>query len=263
MQQSAPQSEARPAAQPMWDTFGSRQAPLLYLECPKSACTTIKNILFKLDHDGAAYPDPLAIHADREALLKHQNTDKGPFALAIRNRRLTFSFVREPYARAYSCFNEKFFHTGPYHFPDFRAELIRDYGARFPDEAEAYPAERHGENFAAFLRFAQDTLSPGVTVKPDRRHWMAQTNVLTLHRRRINIDFVGRVERLAADMRYVLDMAGVTIPVDLSVRYNEGPPAPFTLRDIITDRIAAALVELYAQDIEYFGYHDLSAKHVR
>lgn len=248
--------------QPMWDTFAARQAPLLYLECPKSACTTIKNVLFKLDNGGAEYPDPLAIHADREALLKVQNADKDPFARAIRNRRLSFTFVREPYARAYSAFNEKIFHTGPYHFPEFREELIRTYGARLPSETDAYSPEQHSENFEAFLNFAQDNIGNAPVTKPNR-HWMSQTAVLNLHRRRINIDFVGRVERLASDMRYVLDAAGVTTQIDLSVRYNEGPPAPYALREIMTDRIAEGLATLYGQDIDYFGYHDLSSRHVR
>ena len=248
--------------EPIWNGFAVPKAPLLYMEMPKSACTTIKNILYQIEHDGAGYPDPLAIHADKTALLKSENPDREAYWRAVKRRRLCFTFVREPYARAYSAFNEKFFHTGPYHLPQFRAVLVERYGVRFPDAGGAYSAEQHAESFERFLRFVKDTLGNAAEIKPDP-HWMPQVMMMTRHAWRIGIDFVGRTERFAEDMRHVLDVSGVNAPIDLGLRYNEGPPAPYALREIMTDQIAEALASIYGMDVTHYAYEDLSARHSR
>lgn len=258
--QNGTQNGAQP--EPIWDGFAVPKAPLFYMEMPKSACTTIKNILYQIEHDGAAYHAPLAIHADPVALLKTDNPDREAYWRAVKRRRLCFTFVREPYARAYSAFNEKFFYTGPYHFPQFRAVLVERYGVRFPDAGGAYSAGQHAENFAGFLRFVEDTLSKTAEIKPDP-HWMPQAMMMARHAWRIGVDFIGRTERFAEDMRYVLDVSDVTTPIDLTLRYNEGPPAPYKLREIMTDQIAEALASIYGKDVVHYAYEDLSARHLR
>ena len=227
--------------------------PLLYLNIPKSACTTIKNLLYYVDN-GEAYPDPIAIHADKAALLKGMSPDRQGYMRAVHNRKVVFTFVREPFARAYSAFNEKIFFTTKYSFTAPRVCLQEDYGAVFPVEGVDYTAADHSANFLKFLIFVQDTINETAKIKLNP-HWSPQMTILTHHRRRINTDFVGKVENFQQGMRFVLDMANVDIPVDLSVRHNEGPKPPFGLAEIMTDEIHAKLTSVYGVDVDYFGYY--------
>jgi len=87
--------------------FCTRKHALAYLTLPKSACTTIKNILYFLDN-GEYYRDPVSIHGDGIALLKWNSPIRINIEAAIRNRKVVFTFVREPFSRAYSAFNESF-----------------------------------------------------------------------------------------------------------------------------------------------------------
>jgi hypothetical protein len=235
--------------------------PLLYLNVPKSACTTIKNLLYYIDN-GKAYHDPIAIHGDDTALLKPSSADKEGYLNALRNRKVAFTFVREPFARAYSAFNEKIFFTTKYSFLAPRVCLTEDYGARFPAEGASYTAAEHADNFLKFLNFVQDTIDETAKIKLNP-HWSPQTIILANHRRRVNTDFVGKVENFQQGMRFVLDLAKVDVPVDLSVRHNEGPKPPFTLAEIINDEIHAKLASVYGNDVDYFGYHAESAKWAR
>jgi hypothetical protein len=45
---------------------------------PKSACTTCKNILYRVD-TGLNYPEPLAIHGDLQYLLRTRGGDRKAF----------------------------------------------------------------------------------------------------------------------------------------------------------------------------------------
>jgi hypothetical protein len=80
--------------------------------------------------------------------------------------------------------------------------------------------------------------------------------VLDLHRRFMTLDFIGRVEKFTLGMSYVLAAAGVTKPIDLDVRYNEGPPAPYPLREIMNEEIYSLLMNIYARDVDQLRYQD-------
>ena len=122
-----PAAGARAAARPR-GFLAPRSLPILYLNMPKSGCTTIKNVLQRLD-DGAFIGDPLTIHKRKDLLLRG---DGDPEEIARRlGRDPVFTFVRHPLKRAYSCFCEKVHFQTPYSFPRVRAALAHDYGARF------------------------------------------------------------------------------------------------------------------------------------
>ena len=234
---------------------------MLYLTLPKSACTTIKNIMYFLDN-GEYYHNPISIHGDGIALLKWDSPDQDKYEAAIRNRKLAFTFVREPFARAYSAFNEKFFHDGRHSFPRPRRYLIEHYGAVFPVEGAEYSPTDHGKNFLRFLDFVQDTIDDKVRIKLNG-HWAPQKYVVESHAAHVSIDVVGKLEHFEQTMKYVLDLAKVDAPVDLAVRFNEGPKPPFKLDEIMTDEIHAKLTAVYGVDVDYFGYDSETAKWAR
>ena len=221
--------------------------PLVYVNMPKSGCTTIKNLLHRLD-GGAFLADPLTVH-DRTDLFLSEAA--GPEALDARLARgdIVFTFVRHPLRRAYSCFNEKLCGRGPYAFGRIRAALARDYGARF----EASPSlERHRENFKAFLRFSGASYRGENGWRRDP-HWCPQSMTLRAAARWRAIDFIGRVERLDAGLRAVLALAGIACDLVIP-RLNEGRPPPWPYAAMLDDEVRALGAALFAEDLRLFGY---------
>ncbi len=232
---------ARPAG-----FLASVAKPLVYINMPKSGCTTIKNLMVRLD-TGAFIDDPLTIHG-RKDLLVHWKIH--PEAVAARLKTdLVFTFVRHPLKRSYSCFNEKIHFTSIYSFGKVRQYIARQYGAKFE---EAPSLELHRENFKRFLRFSQDSVDRKNDIRRDP-HWSPQSVVLAGSDRWRRPDFIGKVERFDAGMDAVLGLAGVTRDF-ATPRMNEGPPPPWRYEDVIDDEIRAMGAKLFADDLRNFGY---------
>jgi hypothetical protein len=230
----------------------SRLYPLRYLSIPKSACTTVKNLIYFIDN-GAFYPDPVAIHADLGANLTGRLEDREAVRDAVSRCKICFTFVREPFARAYSAFSEKIFDPGPYSFPRYRRLITQQYGLRIPAGDEYYTADMHAENFRRFLAFVADNIA-GRTSLPLNSHWAPQASLVDAALKFTNIDLIGRVERFREGMSYVLSVIGYSGALDLGVRFNEGPRPPFTLRDVLNDDVRRALLEVYEADLRRFNY---------
>lgn len=229
-----------------------KRHPIVYCSIPKAGCTTIKHLMYVMDN-GVPYPDQLAIHNDPDALLWARSADRNAYEQALANRKITFTFVREPFSRAYSAFNEKVHFVSKYAFPHIRDILIREYGAVFPAPGEEIAPDRHADNFLKFLALVRDGLAEPVRRKWDP-HWAPQTQLLGMFRQHIGIDLVGRLETFASGMRYVLEAGDVNQPIDLATRFNEGPRPPYRLHDIMTPATLEALLDIYGEDVENFGY---------
>ena len=220
--------------------------PLLYVNVPKSGCTTIKNILHRLG-SGSFIDDPLTIHARKDLFVR---PERAPEELARRlERDLVFTFVRHPLRRAYSCFNEKVHFQTRYSFARVRRSVAQDYGARF---VENPPVELHRENFKAFLRFSADSFGGANGWRRDP-HWCPQSMVLQSAQRWRNVDFIGRVEKLDAHLQAVMALAGVPYALE-TPRLNEGPAPPWAYEDVLDDEIRALGGALFAADLRGFGY---------
>jgi len=236
--------------------FACEAVPLVYYNLPKCACTTIKNLLFRLE-TGDWCEDPLAIH---------KLVSRGPGVLlnrfreerllkAMRNRSLAFTFVRHPLKRAYSCFNEKIYFESEYSFAGLRNGVLqREYGLHFPTRGADYTLADHRANFLKFLLFVEKNVAGETRVRRDA-HWLPQTELLQRLRSRGELDFIGRLERFAPDMRYVLETAGVEdANVLVAKRFNEGPPPPFSYREVLDSEILELGQRLYARDFERLAY---------
>src|SRR5437762_833738 len=77
--------------------------PLIYLNMPKAACTTIKNQFFFMEH-GRYVDEPLDIHSHDDLLYSRERTPERLqlFRSKLKQRHLVFTFVRHPGKRAYS-----------------------------------------------------------------------------------------------------------------------------------------------------------------
>jgi hypothetical protein len=234
------------AAQKPGGFLAARSVPILYVNMPKSGCTTIKNILHRFD-SGSFITDPLTIHKRKDLLVRPERETEE--ILRRLRQDPVFTFVRHPLQRAYSCFNEKVHFQTPYSFPRVRAAIAADYGARF----EAAPAlERHRENFKAFLRFSRDSFEGRNGWRRDP-HWCPQTMVLQNTRRWRLVDFIGRVERFEEHLKVALGLAGAAYDFHVP-RMNEGPAPPWRYEDVIDDEARALGAAFFSDDLRNFGY---------
>jgi len=240
--------------------IGVKDLVLGYLNMPKAACTTIKNILYYL-HNGAWLDRPLNIHR----AIRHRSVLLTGSAYSQNREHLeqlgktwcNFTFVRNPGARAFSVFVEKIWATGPYSFPDIRHHLLSKGALTLPplESGAARDTDSVASNFLAFLDFVADNLARR-TRFPFNPHWCVQSQRIKAQEGRDLINYIGRVETFSENMDLVLRMGGYTGPSLGGKRFNEGPKPPFRLSDIIDDRIAHRLWDIYSEDYEAFGYGD-------
>jgi hypothetical protein len=235
--------------------FVCEKVPLVYYNVPKCACTTIKNVMYYLD-SGDWFDEPLNIHrhvSRGKALLNRMRREE--LLAAMASRAISFTFVRHPLKRTYSCFNEKIYYQSPHSFSKLRNGVLKKrYGIRFPQEGQAYSAADHGENFRRFLAFVEQNVAGDTAVRRDP-HWLPQSELLKRQRHRGEVDFVGRLESYAQDMTFILQKAGVDATEALvGKRFNEGLPPPYTLQEVLNDDVLDLGERVFADDYERFAY---------
>ena len=233
--------------------------PLAYLNMPKAACSTIKNILYYLE-TGSWFSDPLGIHRHIQqgstllhgsALAKHrhQTTLPRPY--------ITFTFVRHPGRRAYSAFIEKIWFIHPYSFPRIRCFLQDSRSMVVADSTEEASLPVVRSAFSLFLDFVLDNLA-GKSPFPPNPHWASQYSRLRNFRAADDISFVGRVETFRQDMTALLSMASYAenTAALAGKRFNEGATPPFAYEEVLDAAIAEKLLTIYKSDYLAFGYKD-------
>ena len=240
--QGAPQERGRRLS----GFWASTTAPLVYANMPKSGCTTIKNLLYRID-SGGFLDDPLTIHG-RSDLMVHAKAQPDEIERRLKTD-IVFTFVRHPLKRAYSCFNEKIHFVSFYSFGKARDFIAREYDATFTDTPSL---EQHRSNFKRFLKFAEDTADKSNGFRRDP-HWSPQTTVLAGPLRWRMLDFIGRVEAFDVHMDAVLALAGRRRDFE-TPRMNEGPPPPWRYEEVIDDEIRAIGRRFFADDLRNFGY---------
>lgn len=234
---------------------GVKSAPLIYLNTPKSACSTIKNHLYFIEHGKYAH-DPLAIHSN-SGLLRTKDAGLDVvqhFENVLSQPHLIFSFVREPGRRAYSCFSEKIVHKSKYSFQKIRAYLVDAYGLKLEHiESSTYSLEAHAENFAKYLRFIRDNLAGKTSVRVDP-HWCSQSEIIRGYQKHFCIDFVGRVENFERHFSFITSEFDLKHRPDFKLRFNEGPRPPFNFESILSNEVRGLLTDIYGADYRDFGY---------
>ena len=231
--------------------------PLAYLNMPKAACSTIKNILYYLE-TGSWFSDPLGIHRHIQqgstllsgsALARHldQNTLQRPY--------ITFTFVRHPGKRAYSGFINKIWFIHPYSFPRIRCFLQDSRSMVVADSTDEASLPVVRSAFSLFLDFVLDNLAGKTPFSPND-HWASQYSTLRNFGPADYISFVGRVETFRQDMTDLLSMASYTEDTAglVDKRFNEGATPPFVYEEVLDAAIAEKLLTIYKSDYLAFGY---------
>jgi hypothetical protein len=234
--------------------IGLNNFPIYYINIPKSACTTIKNLLYFIDNK-YFLQDPLTIHEGiRTGKFLITSRSNEYFYERFNQRKFIFSFVREPLQRAYSCFNEKILSNGPYSFALVRNYLLKNgYIDQNIFNKNNISIDEYRSAFLGFLKFASDNIN-GLTDLPRDSHWGLQSKSFINYSRSINIDFVGRVSSFKTDFEYVLEKIEYNNSEKLSeLRFNEGPAPKFSLKELMNDEITNIARNIYKRDYDFFG----------
>ncbi len=132
-----------------------------------------------------------------------------------------FAFVRNPWDRLVSCWNDKVVNLNHFQFSDADLEKMRRF-----------------ENFVEFVA--------GLDLGTCDRHLQLQSRLIDL----AHVDYVGRMETFEADLRRVC--ARLKIPHDRIIARNTSGKSPY--QQYYTPALREKVAELYAPDIQIFGY---------
>lgn len=217
----------------------SNRHKYLYVATPKAACTTIKHTLQQVEMGGMLefrkYGDehfpvlsPLLAPLDQPSLY---------FAALQTEDWFRFTFVRDPFDRALSCYLDKIVNSIPE-----RHRLLPELGL---DAAGDVPS------FATFLKAIADQPDDQRDFHWAPQNWLTQPATMRYH-------FVGRLERFDEDFRHVCETLGIAAVTD-AVRHSTN--ASEKLANFYGSEEIELVQAIYAGDFTDFDYdsHRLKA----
>ena len=204
----------------------SREHRLAYLQMPKVACTSIQAAICRLnrpDLSAEAIFAPRAIHRHPEW------NDREGLNFAGWEEFFRFTFVRHPIARFLS------FHRSKIEQPSELEPRFSVMGLR-----RGMPIEEVLEVVEAI---PEEDLDPHIVPQ----------HTFVVRRGALQVDFIGRIERFAADLELVKARTGAALEIPrLNRTRNDESGAP---RAQISSDVQRRLERLYAGDLRFFGYN--------
>ncbi len=131
-----------------------------------------------------------------------------------------FAFVRNPWDRVVSCFEDKV--SGPKTMPFYK--------------------ECAGKDFGHFVRFIE-----GKDLTKSDRHIMPQSRLFPVN----GVDFIGHFENFSPDLKFVLNKIGINVK-DIPVKNKSDRKADY--RDYYDKETREIIRKKYADDIAAFKY---------
>ncbi len=138
-----------------------------------------------------------------------------------------FMFVRNPWDRTVSCWNDRRYDKGK---KEGSVESMFTFD-QYLDNLVEIVDKKYGGDITIF----------------GNPHVRSQTGMIY----DIKLDFVGKLENFKTDWRVVCDHMNVT-PFDKDLHQNKSVRTSYS--DYYTDRTKQIVAELYAEDIERYGY---------
>ena len=207
----------------------------VYVEVPKAGCSVVKRVLQYSEVDGQGIDPEASVH-DR-SISPLAAPISGGFDLdeifGSPSPYFRFSFVRNPYSRALSCYLEKI--AGE--------QWLRDI--RLPELG----FDPHEEvSFADFLKRVS-----GQQPRAMDPHWAPQHHLLSL--RKVRYGFLGRFENFQPDLRRLVDTLGLDVPQELLLRRTAHVTAAADrLHDYFDDETVHLVQQIYRKDFDLLGY---------
>ena len=234
---------------------------LIYRVVPKCACSSIGQIMFHSDHGRYFDGD---IHDATEGLHKWARPDsEGPIERAVRGRHgITFTCVRNPYARILSSFFDKIAgiqRNGRRYRGNLVPQLAQRYGIDVGSPEDGFDFDQI-RSFRRFLLFARDTIRWRRPMEPDI-HWSSMSgHIGTFILNGGRYDQIFFTEKFDQGMQRVLDAADTPVRMDVAQvpRFNEseghGPKRAYPVSDYFDDLSRHLIWEIYKKDFQLFRY---------
>jgi hypothetical protein len=217
---------------------------LIYISIPKAASTRIRATLSAMTAQRMRSLKPHRRIKYRGPYGPRSMTVSSFFRLATAADTLRFSFVRNPYARAVSCWADKF-----YGKPLVAGDIfVNFYLASRSEVDRSLPAGADQTlPFRDFVLFAS-------AMAKSRRDIHIQTQDDILSMPGIKLDLIGRVESFGDDFARVLDHigAGEAVRRDAVIPVNESHIDDWS--KYYTSDLADRIYRAYECDFDRFGY---------
>src|SRR6516225_2533719 len=216
----------------------------IYLPIPKAASTRIRQTLARIE--GRFSRSLKATKRTRyRGPYSPRNISIGSFfKLATDPETLRFSFVRNPYIRAVSCWANKFA-AKPLTEGDFFINIY--LASRNELDARSPVGPGRTLSFGEFVHFA----TSGQKARCDF-HLMPQADILKLSG--MELDFIGKVEAFDVDFLRVLDHLNARNEIRRDAIMALNKSAHGNWRDYYTFDLTKRIYRAYEQDFDRFKY---------
>lgn len=217
---------------------------VIYIAVPKAGSTRIRKTLAKIDGRHSRSLKPVRRSLYRGPYGPRNITIDSLFRMASSPDALRFTFVRNPYARAVSCWADKFADKplvpGDV-FIDVYLDMRQEIDADLPGGPE------RTLSFAEFTIFAAATAKSGHDI-----HLQAQDDIISMPG--IKLDLIGKLENFSTDFADVLDFLNAPDDIrrEAAVAINESHHADWPL--YYTSELAERIYRAYERDFDRFDY---------
>ncbi|XP_007904253.1 carbohydrate sulfotransferase 12 [Callorhinchus milii] len=241
---------------------------IIYCYVPKVACTNWKRIMILLSeslvNQGTPYHDPLEIPRD----LVHNSSSHvtfnkfwkryGKFSkhlMKVKLKKYTkFLFVRDPFVRLISAFRSKFEIQNEDFYKRFAIPMLQLYANCSqppPSVSKAFSAGIK-PTFSNFIQYLLDLRTE--MIMPFNEHWRQVYRLC--HPCQINYDFIGKLESLEQDAKYLLSLLNVEKLVQFPPSFRNRTVSSWERNwfSEIPKIWRRKLFELYKPDFALFGY---------
>lgn len=220
------------------------QHKVIYIAAPKAASTRIRRTLARVEGKFS-----------RSLIRGKRSRFRGPYGprnmtlsafhrLATDRDTLRFSFVRNPYARAVSCWADKFA-SKPLVKGDFFIDSYLAARMEIDTRLPAGPScTLSFPDFVHFVAAAEDAHKDN--------HIYPQSEILSLPQMELN--FIGRVESFNADILHVLAHLGASGDVARDSTAGVNVSAHMNWRAYYTQELANLIYRVYEFDFDQFRY---------
>ncbi|SIP93861.1 Sulfotransferase family protein [Paracoccus thiocyanatus] len=234
---------------------------MVYRVVPKCACSSIGQIMFHSDHgryfDGDIHDSTTGLHKwnqpESQALIEEN---------VKAHKALTFTCVRNPYARVLSSFFDKIAgiqRNGKRYRGNLVPQLMQRYGVDVGSAENGFEFDQVA-SFRRFLLFARDTIRWRRPMEPDI-HWSAMSgHIATFIVNGGRYDQIFFTEKFNEGMQKVLDAAPTPVKLDVNEvpKFNEseghGPKRAHKVSDYFDDLSRHLVWEIYKKDFQLFKY---------
>lgn len=215
----------------------------IYCAVPKAASTPMKRTLLNLRNDSDKFAK---WSAHVPSLWKHMSEYNAQENSKRLETHFKFLFVREPFHRLLSAYQDKFLGKNRIYTNKFREMIVKAYRSQ---DAEMVGKATNNVTFAEFLQYIV-TSSNYLTRDAHWRQYEHLCFPCTF-----KFDFIGHFETLADDVAYVLKKAGINDRVAFPpIRSSRASSSFMTYYSQVPQEIIFRLGEAFRSDFEMFGY---------